>query len=178
MGMHQRHPFLRGGSLIAVSLLFVVSACGGDDEASVSDGGAESSNADDLPAGTSAATVTLDGVEYVFDSVDFSQCLVFGERFMGGDATNPGGVSLEFSYEEPDIEADGEGSEYANFVELELADGDESWRAGSITGAAPIEWGTLEWSRSGNTLEGEGMFVDQFAVDSEPVPGEFTITCA
>lgn len=160
----------------------MVGACGGSDEAStsdeaaVSDGDTESSSGDDAPAGVSTATLTLDGVEYVFD--DFSQCLVFGERFMSGDATDPSGAELDFSYEEPDLEADGEGSEYANFIELELDDGAQSWKSGSISGSLPQEWGTLELSKNGNTLDGVGTFVDGNFGDSEPVAGEFSVTCA
>lgn len=127
--------------------------------------------------GVSSAVLVLDGVEHVF--TDFAQCLTFaGLPVMSVIARNEAGDQLQLSYEETGaFGEDDEDTQYSNTIQYEPADGNSSWRTGSVTGLSPSDDGALEWSLTGSTITGAGEFTNIFDADSPVVPGTIDATC-
>lgn len=176
------------GRLAGLALVLVLFAgCGSDDssEAATAAGGggteepdaaATEPEVDTAPSdiGTvdgGTATLTLDGVDYEFD-VEFCVRSPFG---MSGFGRGPNDEKLTFSYEtgdpnDNDVELD-------NSIRFDTADRNADWRAGSVTGSLPSNWGSLLITLQENTIEGTGGFENVYDPDSLPVDGAFSITC-
>jgi len=59
---------------------------------------------------------------------------------------------------------------------FEPADGNSSWRAGSVIGTVAQENGTLDWQRDGNLIDGSGTFENIVSL-GDMASGTFSASC-
>ena len=122
------------------------------------------------------AVMTIDGEQMMFDMFI---CTTFGTEFFSGTGLPgegaPADSEFTISYEQP-LAGDGEDSEYNNTVSISI--GNDSWKAGTLTGLLPGEWGSLDWTRDGELLSGTATLEHAWGPEpSEPRQASFVVNC-